>query len=65
MATVIYSFNRLAKGRYEAINPNTGKPVCIVFGSSNDWRVEQLDGKIVRNAYARKQDAAAFNDSCR
>lgn len=58
MATVIYTFKRLSPGRFEAIDPATGTVVGIVFGKSNDWRVERLDGSIVNNAYATKQHAA-------
>lgn len=62
MATVIFTFNRLEKGRYDAIDPGTGKSVGTVFGSSNNWRAEQLDGTVINNCYARKQDAA---EACR
>lgn len=59
MASVTYAFTRIAPGRFKAVDPSTGATVGTVFGSSNDWRAHPVDGGVINNAYARKQDAAA------
>lgn len=62
MASVLYSFTKTAPGRFTAVDPATGKTVGTVFGSSNNWRAEQLDGRVINNCYARRQHAA---EACR
>lgn len=59
MASTTYIFKRVAPGRYTAIDPTTDQAIGIVFGSSNDWRAQRLDGSTINNAYAIKQHAAA------
>jgi hypothetical protein len=52
-----YKFKKVSQGRYTAIHPETGQSVGIVFGESNNWHAERLDGSVVKSGYPTKQAA--------